>query len=374
MIIGIDAFDIRPHSRGLGRSAEALVKALANRCPTPLVAFVPNEPELRKYCHDELAGVQCVLVNVPSNYTHDIRALWSQKILADALNTNKIKIDVLLCPAFDIPLAWPGPKVVVVHDRIFEYGSNFHPIEDVHNQQWARPCAQAAHHIITPSNFVRKDILDHWELPESKVTTVHWAPALSKSISSRSEACRQVWLEFGLHQNFVLYLGSSRIRKNIATLIKSFALISRKVPDVDLVLRTELDSSLVDLVNSLYLSKRVKFIGYCSQEVKEFLYSAATLFVFPSKAEGFGLPPLEAMMCGTPVIAVDTPPMSEILSDAACLAKDSEDTTELAQLIELLLTDGPFRQLMSARAVNRARQFSWESTAAAVTEILHSVG
>lgn len=369
MRIGIDLARVGPSSRGIGITAEYLANSLAQVFPNKVVAFIPNFAPIRAYARAYLKGLHIVCLNMPHRPTVDGRELWSQYVLPRFLENAK-KVDVLLCPAFDVPLKWSGPKIAIVHDRIFEYGAQFHPLTDTHDQRWARVCALAAQHVIVPSRYIRSEIIHHWNLDPHNVTTVYWASAIPYRPFSRRWSKRRIRIELGLTKDFVLYIGSSRVRKNVAMLVKSFSTLSERYPSVDLVLRTDADESLLRLIDELSLSNRTHIIAYCSPDVKADLYAACECFVFPSKAEGFGIPPLEAMGCGAPVIALDVGPMPEILGDAAALVKDQADGSGLTIALDLFLRDSNVRKFFRDKGLEREREFSWNRTAQEVGKLL----
>ncbi|MCS6889901.1 MAG: glycosyltransferase family 4 protein, partial [Chloroflexus sp.] len=148
--------------------------------------------------------------------------------------------------------------------------------------------------------------------------------------------------------------------------LEAFALASRSVPNVPLVIgggKGWMYEPIFARLEQLHLRDRVKFAGYIPEEELPLWYAAATVFVFPSVYEGFGMPPLEAMACGTPVITSNTSSLPEVVGDAGLMVSPS-DTAALAEAIRRLLTDAELRAELRQRGLARARRFSWAETAA----------
>ena len=175
----------------------------------------------------------------------------------------------------------------------------------------------------------------------------------------------EVRSRYGLTDNFILYVGTVEPRKNLARLIEAFARITQRYPDLLLAIagkRGWLCDDLDALVQRLGLQDRVRFLGFIEESEKPILIRAARLFAYPSLYEGFGIPVLEALSCGTPVLSSNASSMPEIAGDAALLVEPTS-TSQIAEALRILLEDEGLRMSMIARGFKRALQFDWRSTA-----------
>jgi len=168
----------------------------------------------------------------------------------------------------------------------------------------------------------------------------------------------------GIGDQFILFVGTLEPRKNVVRLIEAYAQLPKGRPPLMLIGgRGWLYDEIFARVEALDLSQEVHFVGYVPAEELPWWYNAATLFVYPSLYEGFGLPPLEAMACGTPVVTSTASSLPEVVGRAG-LAVDPDDTGELAEAMDKVLSDRPLQEELGARGITQARAFSWQATAA----------
>lgn len=220
--------------------------------------------------------------------------------------------------------------------------------------------------IITVSQFSKQDILQAFDFPEDRIAVT---PLAAEEIFyPRDTAICQQYLKrtYGLEDDFILYVGGFSPRKNIAGLIKAYAaakpFIDQNIKLVILGRKGRSYYSYKDLAVQLELKNEVLFPGYIPVEDLPFFYNAARLFCYPSFYEGFGLPPLEAMACGTPVIASNTTSMAEVLQDDVLFAAP-EDIEGIAEGIKLLLNNPQLAGEYGFKGLHRSTQFSWKRTA-----------
>ncbi len=226
--------------------------------------------------------------------------------------------------------------------------------------------ARGSTHVITISNAAKADIVQYLGLPEASITTTHLAAddAYHPRIGAeRDAAVRQ---KYDLPDQFVLYMGGFDPRKQVNDALLAYTYIAQR-EEIPLVIAgrepqwgTPMFPDLRAYAEQLEITSGVRWIGYVDDADKPALYRLATVFVFPSTYEGFGLPVIEAMACGTPVIAREIPVMEEIAGDAAYLVKDAR---ALAGAIIALLLQEPLRQTQIARGLGQATKFSWRKTA-----------
>lgn len=227
---------------------------------------------------------------------------------------------------------------------------------------------RSAQQVITISAATRADLLAHYRYPAGRVTPVPLAadPQFQPQTATQQAAVRQ---RYNLPAQFVLYLGINKPHKNLVRLITAWASIYHNLPQpVPLVIAGAWDERYVEprtmAAHFNLLGEGVHFLGPVDEADLPALYSAATLFVFPSLYEGFGLPVIEAMACGTAVLCADGSSLPEIAGEAALLF-DATAEGEMATALQRLLTDAPLRQGLEVRSLAQARKFSWHYTAEA---------
>ena len=225
-----------------------------------------------------------------------------------------------------------------------------------------------AERVIVPSHATKRDVVRHVGLPEDRVVvTPGGCESRFRPVHSEG-ALRRVAARYGLPSRYVLAVGTLEPRKNLTALLEAFARLRRGRaldPRLRVVLagaRGWLDEPIFRTVRALGLERAVHFPGFIDDDDLPAVYSGAALFVFPSLYEGFGLPPLEAMACGVPVVTSNVSSMPEVAGDAAVLV-DPRDVDGLASAIARVLGDAALRASLRAAGIARARQFSWETTA-----------
>jgi glycosyltransferase involved in cell wall biosynthesis len=220
--------------------------------------------------------------------------------------------------------------------------------------------------IITVSEYSKKDIQRYFNLPDEKIAVIYEAPESIYQPIEKSVAKEFVSQEYGINNRYVLYIGGLSQRKNIKNLILAFWNIQKDIPeDYKLVIVGKRERSfkkLNELIATLNLEDKIIFTDFVKVPCMPYLYSAADLFVYPSLYEGFGLPPLEAMACGTPVITSNLTSIPEVTNNAALLINPN-DHISLASAIEKVLNHPEQQEQMSIDGLKQASKFSWESCA-----------
>jgi glycosyltransferase involved in cell wall biosynthesis len=230
--------------------------------------------------------------------------------------------------------------------------------------------ATSARHIITVSDYSKASIVRAFGVPEEKVSVIHLA-ADPKFTAAEQIDITLLKERYDLPENFILTLGSLEPRKNLSRLVLAWLKLDR-ASRLPLVIAGGLgDKQVFGDYDAEFLHRHedVLLTGHVLEEDLPVLYSAATLFVYISLLEGFGLPPLEAMSCGTPVITSRTSSLPEVVGDAA-ITVDPEDTEAIAETMERMLCDGVLSTKMRKRGLERAKLFSWDKTTEQVLHIL----
>lgn len=270
------------------------------------------------------------------------------------------------------PFFPPCPLIVSVHDVSFrrypEFFSGMHRLLFSTLLPWT---LRRANGVITLSESAKQEILWFYPFLENKVYVTPLAPSRLFCPVTDQDALRAACARYGIHSDFVLAVGNLQPRKNLSRLIEAFAAVLPQVESLQLVIVGQeqwQSSALYDMVHRLDLAERVLFTGYVPDQDLVLLYNAAEVFVYPSVYEGFGLPILEAMACGTPVVTSNTSSMPEVAGDAAILV-DPYSVEQIAKGILSVLTDFELRQDLIERSLKRAVQFSWGKTAQQTLEI-----
>jgi len=282
-------------------------------------------------------------------------------------------LDVLHSPDFIPPFRRKCKSVITVHDLNFLLYPEFLTPESASYYGQIDQAVRNCDHIIAVSNSTKHDVIRLTGTPQSKITVVHEAAhPMYRSLEDRCVAQRRLQQQFDLNRPFVLFVSTIEPRKNVPTLLRAFKrLLDDYRAKVDLVLAGEkgwLFDRVFNLVGELGIQERVHFVGRVSSDDLLDLYNAAEMLVHPAFYEGFGLPPLEAMACGTPVVASNTSAVPEVVGDAALLV-DPAETDEITVAMWRLLSDETLARQMRDKGLKRASQFSWRRAAEETLEI-----
>ncbi len=284
------------------------------------------------------------------------------------------RVDVLHVQFTAPPLA-PCPVVVSIHDLSFEHlPQTFKRRSRIQLRVTVRRSARLASQVITLSNHARADIIDTYKINPDKVTAIPLAaPPHFRRVTDDKEVQR-VKQTYGINAPYILCVGSVQPRKNIARLLNAYSLLrgdgpTGKLPKLVIAGKLAwLFEETLRTIDQLNLKDSVIVTGYVRDADLPALYSGARCFVYPSYFEGFGLPPLEAMKCGTAVVVGNQTSMPEVVGDAAQLV-DPFDVNDIAAGIRKVITDGAWRSTLEARGLERAKLFDWQNTARKTLEV-----
>ncbi|MGQ9681129.1 MAG: glycosyltransferase family 4 protein [Anaerolineae bacterium] len=284
--------------------------------------------------------------------------------------------DVLFVPAHVVPLRHPRATVVTIHDVGYRYFPAQHTWRSRAYLDWStRYSCRAARHIIADSHATAGDLQSLYDVPASKISVVHLGLDPSLKPASMEEQMR-VRVRYGLHSPYVLYLGTIQPRKNLARLVQAFARLPSTLAPLDLVLVGStgwLAEGIQRAIREHGVQGRVRLTGYVPQQDLAPLLSAAVCFVLPSLYEGFGLPVLEAMACGTPVICSEAGSLREAAGDAALLFPPTDADALQAALLRVL-DDESLRASLIERGHAQAQRFSWARCARETLDVLLAAG
>lgn len=285
-------------------------------------------------------------------------------------------IDLFHQPTFSAPVFYRGKIVVTVHDIIAVlFGHDIPFFSRQYFAHWMPFSYGYADKIICDSEHTKKDLVQYLKIDDRKIVVIPIAAGKDfKPIEDRNKIDR-ILDKYYINSRYILHIGTLNPRKNLDFLIRVFNRVHKLMPDVKLVIAGKKGwhyESLFELVRHLGLEKYVIFTGYIDDAEAPYLYSAADIYAFPSIYEGFGLPPLEAMSCGTPVIASNTSSIPEVVGDAGILISPTDVESWIKALLRLLRNDNE-RKEMSAKSLTRAKQFSWTKTANKTIEVYEEV-
>jgi len=275
-------------------------------------------------------------------------------------------VDVFHGTNYCIPVFAPCPTVVTIHDLSLFTQSHTHEEANVRRGKRRVPImARRASRIIAPSEWTKREVIRRLRIRPEKIRVIHEA-AREGMKPLPFDLCRNALDRHQVRRPYLLYVGTIEPRKNLLTLIRAYDELLRATPHrPQLVLcggRGWLCDEVFKLVEDLKLQDQVRFTGYVEDTDLPALYSAAEAFIYPSLYEGFGLPPLEAMACGAPVITSNVSSLPEVVG-AAGLMHDPNDHRALAQKIAELLGDETAREHFKREGLKQAARFSWERAA-----------
>lgn len=297
-----------------------------------------------------------------------ITFIWDQWSLPQAIR--KAGVDLFYSPYYKIPLLKPCTTVSAILDLMYiayrPYYQAMSPWAKAYYVVFGRLFAHRSDKILTCSQYSKKDIERIYGVNKARIETIPLSVAPLYFSPQDPARVAMVKRKFNINGRYVLYMGNFKAHKNISQLVRAFAAIAREFSDVNLVLAGPQDHTyqeLVNIIKSDHLTDRVIFTGKIMEsDGPQYLYQGAEVFVMPALYEGFGLPPLEAMACGAPVIASNASCIPEIISEAGLLI-DPNSTSEMANAVRKVLQDPVLKKGFIDKGLKRARDFETEKIA-----------
>jgi glycosyltransferase involved in cell wall biosynthesis len=368
------AIDVRRfRDFGIGTYIRNLTQALAKIDPTNRYTLV-SKPEDAPL----LARIGPNFSVVP--YGHDDRGFTNNLQIPTFFHS--LKAAVYHIPLNSVPWMMPRPYVVTIHDMstlLFPSRRDFR--NQLHEARYRRG-AQRAARVITVSQATRRDIETILRIPSSRVQTIYSAPDPAFTAAPENdESDRQVLERYSISYPYILYAGTIRFHKNIPRLIEAFAVVRNELAHNPrfrelrlIIIGDELSKNpaVRRAVANARMESAVRFLGFVPQETLCVFYRAAEVFAFPSLYEGFGLAPLEAMACGTPVVASNIPSLVEAVGDAAVLVHP-ENVFDIARGLKEVLLDPVRRAQLLEAGHQQAERFHWEECANNVLSIYRDI-
>lgn len=359
MRIAFDGTTLTPGRTGVGYYTEHLLQHLAQE-------VAGTGDELIVVSNQPIDTTQPLPrhVRVHTGRRFPLRVAWMQMFAARVLD--EIGADVAHLTNGMIPLGGSAAHVVTIHDMSLTLHPRCHPLRrQLINRPLASVAVRTADAIVAVSESARRDLLAVHRIPDARVSVVPEAAGPTFAVITDAVRRRRIRMRYALPERFLLYVGAIEPRKNLARLVEAFATARQRGIPHELVCVGPYGWSSRDLyehVDRLGVRPVVHFTGYLPAEDLPVIYNLAEFFVFPSIYEGFGLPVIEAMACGTPTITSRTSSLEEIAADAA-LTLNPYDVEALSEAIVRMAVDAELRHELSRRGLRRARDFSWSRSA-----------
>lgn len=282
------------------------------------------------------------------------------------------KIDLFHCQ-YMAPPVMTTPYVVTLHDILHESHPEHFPTLLRFFMSMCYPfCARRATHVFTVSEYSKSEIIERYRIPEEKISVTYDGVSEEFHKIDDREMIRRGCLKYGISSDYLLFVGRLEPRKNIAGLIRAYHMLRQsnaiRQKLVIAGMKDFMYEPLFATVKRLGLEEDVIFTGRVEQEDLPLVYNGADLFVYPSFAEGFGLPPLEAMACGVPVIASNTTSLPEVVGNAGILV-NPYDLKALSEAMRGVLTNPQLSSQLERRGQDRVKKFTWQKTSQVVMSV-----
>ncbi|MFH0952046.1 MAG: glycosyltransferase family 1 protein [Patescibacteria group bacterium] len=375
MKIGIDARFLGPEGKGLGRYVEKLIKYLAVTDNNHEIFVLLREENWREW-------------QPPASNWHKVKAPWRWYSLSEQIYLpgllRRLKLDLMHFPHFNVPILYFGAYIVTIHDLILsrfptERASTLEPIyfwlKHRVYQLVITSAIKRAKKVITVSQDSRRQIIEHFKIKPEKTIVTYEAVDRGRPVQPGEVA--MIRQRYGIIDPYLLYVGNAYPHKNIESLLEAFAKLRRKGYALQLLLVGKMDyfyqrvRKYAEALN-LDTTNEVIFPGFVSDYDLATVYAGAQAYVFPSKAEGFGLPPLEAMQYGLPVVSSNASCLPEILGRAAEYF-DPKSVTDIIRAIEKVINNDERRQTLIELGAAQIGRYSWKKMAGETLAVYQSV-
>lgn len=369
MHIGIDAHAIGARQGGNETYIRNLLLALARLDQENQYTLYFSVPEAAAAWRSRFANFAVQLLPPPTPLVRVPLAL--------AYELRRRPVDVLHVQ-YTAPPFCPVPIVTTIHDLAFEHlPETFTRRGKTQLRLTVRRTARRAAHILTVSEYSRQDISHTYRLSPDKITVTHNGCETQFTAASTAQETTALKQKFGITKDYLLAVGSLQPRKNLVRLLRAYARLRAEQPEFQLQLvlvgrRLWLYEEILREIKQQKIAADVIVTDYVADEDLPALYRAAVALVYPSLFEGFGLPPLEAMACGTPVITSNTSSLPEVVGPAALLV-DPYDEAALAQALWQIAHDAALRQQLRSAGLAQAKQFTWQAAAEKTLAVYRAV-
>jgi len=276
----------------------------------------------------------------------------------------KDKVDILFCPSYIAPILYRGKIALTLHDIVYEAKPDLYNWPSIFDKillkKFSRISAKKANIIFTCSEFSKKEILKHYKISSKKVFNIPLAADKSFKKINDENKLKEIKKKYHIKDKFIFYVGSIFNRRFIPEIIQAF----QKNQGYQFLIAGK------NYTNYKINQENVIHVDHIESNDLVLLYNAADLFVWLSSYEGFGLPPLEAMACGTPVITTKMASLPEVVGNAAIIVNNPKNINEISNAIYRGLTDNNLRNKLSKKGIEQANKFSWKKTAEKTLNLL----
>ncbi len=381
MQIWIDGYEANvPQRLGSSQVAFELLRSLEKidhvntytiLLPSPTTGDLPNEREKWRY-----------KLLKP-------KKMWTRFTIPLALYMAKQKPDLIFSPTHYIPRFIPSKvkRIVTIFDLSFLHFPEMFTKRDLWQlKNWTKFSAENANHIITISKFSKDDLSQNYNLNKEKITVAY--PGYNKQIYKPSEnqvKIKAILAKYNIKPSYIIYIGTIQPRKNLERLIESFARIAigeHPIDKMQLIIVGKAEGEgregwmyedILKAPEELKIAEKVKFLGFVPTEELPLLLSGAIALIQPSLWEGFGMPVVEAMATGVPVIVSNVSSLPEVVGKAGLLV-DPYSIDQIEQAIRLVATDKKLRQRYSKAGIEQAKKLSWDKMARTVLKVFEKIG
>jgi glycosyltransferase involved in cell wall biosynthesis len=367
MRIGIDARLVFYNRAGIGEYIVQLVEALAAIEPDDQFVLLQSRKDRTTIINTN--GFCRKSLWTPSHNRFEQPAL--------SFEVSRLKLDLLHSPDFIPPFRRNYQSVITIHDLAFLLYPHFLTKESARYYGQIDQAWRKTDHIIAVSEATKRDSIRMLGVPEKKITVIHEAANPVYRQLPQNEALTYVQQKYKFDRDYILFVSTIEPRKNLPGLLQAYRKLRDQYKRDDLLVlvgaKGWLWEEVYETVDKLNMNDQVAFLGRVPLEDMVYLYNGARVLVHPSFYEGFGLTPLEAMTCGTPVITSNTSALPEVVGDAALMI-DPHDIEGLTVAMWRVLTEEELRRDLICKGLKRARLFSWEKAARQTLEVYHKIG
>ena len=376
MIIGIDAHNLEDQRTGVGRYLFNLLKEWNNFDLSADKAGLPDDLKFILYFKKEIPADLSFLSD--NFHSRSLASGWQSNaffthfLLPQVVK--KDKIDVLFCPAYIAPIFYGGKIALTLHDIIYQVRPELYNWPSIWDRillkKFSRISARKAEIIFVPSEYSKKEVLKHYQVEPKKVFVTPLAADESFRQIDDENKLAEVKEKYGVKDKFIFSIGSIFNRRHLPEAIKAFEKIAREmsnyqflVAGVDYTSDRQSVDELVEEINRRIGREAVLRCKYIDGDDLVLLYNTSDLLVWLSDYEGFGLPVLEALACGTPVITSPITSIQEVAGEAAIYIQNNYDLAEISEVMRKALADKNARQELISRGLEQAKKFSWKKCA-----------